>query len=186
MTPDAAKRKALGRHLSWLLRHGAVEAGLEMDAAGWAPLDAVLRRTGLDRAALLAEVAADDKGRLEVAGDRIRCCQGHSLAGTPVRREALEASWVRVDDRVDPLWHGTRRDAVAAIRREGLRPMDRSHVHLAGARDDRVGKRSGAQVLLCIDPEGLRAARVQLFRSPNGVFLVRAVPPACVIAVERA
>ena len=40
------------KHLSWLLRHGARESGLPMDAAGWCAVDDVLQRTGLARAEL--------------------------------------------------------------------------------------------------------------------------------------
>jgi putative RNA 2'-phosphotransferase len=174
----------IGKRLSWLLRHGALATGLPMDEAGWVPVAAVLEAVGTDRASLEAAVAADGKGRLEVcaAGDRVRACQGHSLPGTPVRVEALEASWTRVD-RVEPLWHGTGLDALDPILREGLRPMDRTHVHLAGTRGDRVGKRDQVHVLLGVDPTRLAAAGLPVFRSANGVFLVREVPADCIVEV---
>lgn len=175
----ASSGRRIGKRLSWLLRHGAVATGLPMDGAGWVPIPAVLAEVGVDRATLDEVVATDDKGRLEVDGERIRCCQGHSLAGTPVRVDALEASWTRVGP-AEPLWHGTRLEALEAIRREGLRPMDRSHVHLAGARQDRVGKRDQVHVLLGVAPDRLVHP---VFRSPNGVYLVREVPPDCIVEV---
>ena len=156
-----------------------------MDGAGWASIADVLRHANVDRATLEQVVAENDKGRLEVSENRIRACQGHSLAGTPVTAEALEASWERIT-RTEPLFHGTGRDVLDAILREGLRPMDRTHVHLAGGRTDKVGKRHGVQALVPVCPVRLAAVGVGLFRSPNGVFLVRFVPPGCLLPVEAA
>jgi putative RNA 2'-phosphotransferase len=174
------------KRLSWLLRHGANEVGLPMDAAGWAAVADVLRHARIDRALLERVVSENDKGRLELDGDRVRACQGHSTAGTPVTAEALEASWERIADRTEPLFHGTSRAVVDAILREGLRPMDRTHVHLAGGRADKVGKRYRVEVLLPVCPVRLAAAGIGLFRSPNGVFLVRSVPPGCLLPAEPA
>lgn len=169
------------KRLSWLLRHGANEVGLAMDAAGWALVADVLRHARVDRAALERAVRENDKGRLELDGDRVRACQGHSIAGTPVTADALEASWERIVDRAEPLFHGTSRAALEPIRREGLRPMDRTHVHLAGGRTDKVGKRARVDVLVPVCPIRLAAAGVGLFRSPNGVFLARSVPADCLL-----
>lgn len=165
--------------LSWLLRHGAREAKLSMDAAGWALIDDVLSIVRVPRATLDDVVRENNKSRYELRGDRIRACQGHSLAGTPVTLEALEASWT-LDARVEPVWHGTNAGALASIAAEGLLPGERTHVHLAGETDSKVGKRAGVDVLLCIDPERLRAAGVNLYRSPNGVILARRVPSTCI------
>jgi putative RNA 2'-phosphotransferase len=80
------------KRLSWLLRHGAPEAGIRMDPAGWVAIDEVLRYLGMSRATLDAVVRSNSKRRLQVAGGRIRCCQGHSTR-SGVSSEALEASW---------------------------------------------------------------------------------------------
>lgn len=178
--------KRISKRMSWVLRHGAREAGLDMDAAGWVHTEVLRRWLAVGQLVLDEVVAGNDKHRFEVRGDRIRASQGHSLAGTPVTVEGLEASWLRVTDRVEPLWHGTRRDAVAAIRATGLLPMDRTHVHLAGARDDKVGKRAGVQVLVQVCPVRLAEAGQALFRSPNGVWLARGVPPSALLALEGA
>lgn len=163
------------KRVSWLLRHGAGQRGLAMTADGWASIDDVLTELGIDRGTLDRAVERNDKNRLQVDGERIRACQGHSLEGMPVTREALENSWVRVHPE-HPLWHGTTPAAVAAIRREGLRPGRRTHVHLAPSADSRVGKRFTAAVLLRIDPTGL-----VVFEAPNGVILTRHVPPDAIV-----
>lgn len=84
------------RAVSKLLRHTAGERGLTMSADGWAAIADVLRVLGLTRERLDVAVRENDKQRLQVDGDRIRACQGHSLHGMPVTREALENSWEHV------------------------------------------------------------------------------------------
>lgn len=169
--------------LSWLLRHGAREAKLSMDAAGWALIDDVLSIVRVPRAVLDDVVRENNKSRYELRGDRIRACQGHSLAGTPVTLEALEASW-QLDTRADPIWHGTNLDVLASIAKEGLLPIERTHVHLAEGLESAVGKRANVAVMLKVEPARLRAEGIGLYRSPNGVLLVRRVPPSCITDVE--
>ena len=79
------------KRLSWLLRHGAREVGLPMDAAGWVSVPEVLRALSITRAQLEHAVATNRKRRLQLDGERVRACQGHSADGTPVTLEALEA-----------------------------------------------------------------------------------------------
>ena len=174
----------LSKRLSWLLRHGALETGLAMDPAGWAFIEDVLAQLQISREALNSCVRENRKQRLQVDGDRIRATQGHSFAGTPVTWEALEASWSVVEGRTAPLVHGTRVEAVRVIASEGLRAMERTHVHLAPDRTSHVGKRARVEVLLHVDPVRLEAHGRRIFRSPNGVLLVRDVPWSCVSDLE--
>jgi putative RNA 2'-phosphotransferase len=172
------------KKLSWLLRHGAKETGLAMDASGWAAISDVLRITRLRRADLDAAVADNNKQRFEVDGERIRATQGHSQGNAPIDLDTLERSWERLRGRTEPIFHGTRLELVETIRGEGLRAMSRTHVHLADAPDATVGKRANVDVLLEIDPTALEAAGIGLFRSPNGVLLARTVPPEAIVGVR--
>lgn len=171
------------KQLSWLLRHGATEAGLEMDAAGWCAVDDVLRRTGLSRRELAVLVEVNTKRRLQLEGDRVRCSQGHSLAGVPVTLEALEASWT-LEPRTEPLFHGTRPEVVETLLREGILPMGRTHVHLADATDSTVGKRANVGALVVVDAARMGACGRGLWVSPNGVWLARDVPADCIADVR--
>jgi putative RNA 2'-phosphotransferase len=177
------------KKLSWLLRHGAGEAGLEMDAAGWAEVEDVRRILHMGRDALAAAVEDNTKARLELRGTRIRACQGHSLQGMPVTCEALEATWEEVVDDA-PVFHGTRVAALQGIAKEGILPGERTHVHLAEAIDSTVGKRAAVDVMIEVSPARLRAGGLRLHRSPNGVLLVRHVPVSAITGllpvVERA
>lgn len=170
------------KRLSTLLRHRAGKVGLAMDPAGWDAIDDVLTRLALGRQQLDEAVARNDKGRLQVDGDRVRACQGHSLTGMPVTLDALEASWERVAPTAS-MWHGTRADLVERIRATGLHAGGRTHVHLAEAPGSPVGRRSQVDVLLEVDPAALAAAGIAVHRAPNGVLLARAVPPAAIVGV---
>ncbi len=168
------------RRLSWLLRHGAGEAGLEMDIAGWAALDDVVPIANLTRAEVLRAVEENDKGRLQLDGDRIRACQGHSVHNMPVTRSGLEATWERIEP-TGSLWHGTALAALAGIGRDGITAGSRTHVHLAQSPTSRVGKRAHVDVLLQVSPHRVRASGFEIFRAPNGVVLVEHVPADCII-----
>jgi putative RNA 2'-phosphotransferase len=177
--PPAVSTPRLSRRLSWLLRHGAGESGLAMDEAGWASVDDVLAVAGIARHQLLRAVERNDTQRLQLDGERIRACQGHSRDGMPVTQAGLERSWDVVDP-TRPLWHGTSLDVLDAIARHGLRPGRRTHVHLAASADSPVGKRARVDVLLAVDPARLRAAGITVYRASNGVHLARTVPAGCI------
>ncbi len=152
-----------------------------MDPAGWAPVPQVLAVLDISAEQLDNAVQNNTKQRLQRCGDRIRASQGHSRAGTPVEMDALEASW----DRVEPTgsaWHGTRYAAVEPIRRDGLDPGERTHVHLAASLDSPRGKRANVEVFLGVDMACLDQAGLTVFRAANDVLLVRRVPPECITA----
>ena len=160
----------LSRRLSYLLRHAPHEAGLTLAPGGWVPLAPLLAHLNATRADIERVVSGNDKQRFSLRGDLIRANQGHSV---PVD---LELSPVTPPDL---LYHGTHPAALAAIRRDGLRPMQRHHVHLSPDLDTarRVGARRGQPVILTIRAEEMHAAGHVFFVSENGVWLVGAVPP---------
>lgn len=180
MNSEAVKRSS--KTLSWLLRHGAEEARLAMDPAGWVAVADVLAHLRIDRRTLEAVVAENDKRRLELVGERVRACQGHSREGVPVTLEALEASW-RPYAGGPRVWHGTALEALTGIGARGIEPSARTHVHLAEALDSRVGKRAKVQVMLAVSVERMTELSAPLFVAPNGVILTRRVPVAAIEGV---
>lgn len=168
---------ALSRRLTYALRHAPHSLGLELDTGGWADVDDLLR--GLRSAGLmvsrteLAEVVrTSDKQRFayDATGTRIRANQGHSVA---------------VDLQLEPLppppllFHGTVSRAVEQICREGITAQSRHHVHLSPdvQTATTVGGRRGRPIVLVVDAAGLAATGVPFYRSANGVWLVKSVPP---------
>lgn len=172
---DARRTVKISKYLAKHLRHRPERIGLTLDAGGWASvpdlLDAAARHGfPFTRAELEHVVAVNDKRRYALDGDRIRAVQGHSIdvdLGLPA---------------VPPpelLYHGTTDAAAPAIRREGLRRMDRHAVHLSPDTETarRVGARRGRPVVLVVEA-GRMAADGHEFRvSANGVWLADAVPP---------
>ena len=180
---DAKRIKWLSKKLSWLLRHGAQAEGLAMDGAGWVSVSDVLTRLGMERATLELVVARNNKSRLELDADRVRACQGHSLATMPVTQDALEASWSRYEGN-DSLWHATLTKHLDSILESGINRGDRTHVHLASSRGSRVGKRFNAPRLLEVSLTSLRSSGHEVFMSANGVILTRYVPPECIVKIH--
>lgn len=170
--------KKMSKKLSWLLRHGAGEMGLEMDPAGWVDVHAVLKCLRLSAHDLEAIVDTNPKRRLELRDGRIRACQGHSLDNQAVTQDGLEQSWASFTG--SRIWHGTHVDAAFVIAREGIEARQRTHVHCAPTPDSSVGKRANIAVLLRIDVERLRQHGFPVFAAPNGVILVRYVPTSCI------
>lgn len=166
----------ISKFLSLVLRHDPARAGIVLDPAGWtdvAELLSAAARMGvpLDRSTLERVVAENDKRRFAFSADgtRIRANQGHSV---PVE--------LGLEPQIPPavLYHGTATRALGSIRREGLRPGRRTHVHLsldeATARS--VGRRHGAPVVLRVAAERMHAAGLPFLRSENGVWLAKEVP----------
>lgn len=180
MNPTNLVRKS--KRLSWLLRHGADEAGLRMDAAGWTDVEDVCRRLRLSRSGLEQVARRNNKQRIQIDGQRVRCCQGHSLDGMPVTRGALEASWHEWTA-TGRIWHGTSVRAVEGIAAAGIVSVSRTHVHLAPSRTSIVGKRATVQLMLAVDPDVCRGAGFSLFEASNGVLLCRCVPVEAIVGV---
>jgi putative RNA 2'-phosphotransferase len=177
---DANRVKKRSKRLSWLLRHGASEVGLDMDEAGWVDVEQVLEVLEMPMHELETVVRENDKRRLELRDGRVRACQGHSIDNHAVTREGLERSWTVVSSDAS-VWHGTNIEAVRSIAREGILAGGRTHVHLAPAMESKVGKRASVHVMLEISPARVRAAGLNLYAASNGVVLAREIPPSCVI-----
>ncbi|HYW12231.1 MAG TPA: RNA 2'-phosphotransferase [Longimicrobium sp.] len=165
------------RWMSMVLRHAPESVGLQLDEAGWVEVDALLeaaRRAGvaLDRATLDRVVGENDKQRFALSpdGERIRASQGHSVQV----QLGLEAQTPP-----EVLYHGTADVSVDSIRRDGLRPGKRTHVHLSADEDTAVtaGRRHGRPVVLRVLAGRMHAAGHAFYRSDNGVWLADAVPP---------
>jgi putative RNA 2'-phosphotransferase len=175
----------LSKTLSYWLRHRPDDAGLALDGAGWAEVEAVLAALGArglsaDRATLDRVLAENDKQRFEYSPDRrsIRARQGHSVE--------VEGAW---EEREPPevLFHGTVEKFVPSILELGLRPMARQHVHLSPdlATAGNVGARRGTAVILEVAARECRAAGHTFYHSANGVWLVDEVPPRFLRRAER-
>lgn len=173
MRPELTRKS---RFISLVLRHKPDAAGVVLDANGWVGVDLLLAgaaRAGvtIHREELVEIVETNEKRRffLDTKRNRIRANQGHSVA---VDVELKVCSPPPV------LFHGTATRFAEAIRREGLRPMARQHVHLSADVDTAtaVGRRHGNPIVFTVDAARLAAAGHVFHLSENGVWLTGSVP----------
>jgi putative RNA 2'-phosphotransferase len=68
---------------------------------------------------------------------------------------------------------------VATIRKDGLKPGRRRHVHLSGDEMTAiaVGQRHGRPVVLRVASAAMQTAGHRFYRADNGVWLTDYVPP---------
>jgi putative RNA 2'-phosphotransferase len=168
----------ISKTLSYWLRHKPDAGGLELDAQGWTSVAAVLQamdKEGLNvDCALLDKVVADNnKQRFEYSDDglHIRARQGHSVA--------VELDWPQKEP-PEILYHGTVERFLPAIMTEGLRPMQRHHVHLCHdiATAQNVGSRRGKAIILQVSAANMAKVGMAFFLTDNGVWLTETVPPS--------
>ncbi|MFB6089557.1 MAG: RNA 2'-phosphotransferase [Halobellus sp.] len=179
------RRETLSRFLSYALRHGPDDAGLDLTDAGWAPFEDVVaaaadRYGWADERAVEGVVAVDPKGRFELDGRRIRATYGHSV---DVDLESADSPVP------DTLYHGTDPDAVPKIRREGLRPMSRQLVHLSDTEREAlaVGSRHVSDpALLVVDAAAMLEAGHEITKRGRGVYTTERVPPRFVRRTDGA
>lgn len=161
------------KNLAFYLRHCVKPRYIDLDG-GWASVDTMLQLLNLTREELDQIVATDAKGRYsyDESGTRIRANQGHSVPGVELKMECPEPP--------EYLYHGTATRFLDAILKDGLKAMNRQWVHISQdvATAVMVGKRHGKPVVLQIRARDFVRDGHELFRSDNGVWQARAVPPA--------
>lgn len=189
------RRVRLSKYLSGALRHFPEDVGVDLDEAGWTPLEDLVAAAGeqydwADRRAVTAVVATDPRGRFEYEpGERGDGGDADDVAGGPAEGGRIRAAYghsVEVDlestdDPVpDRLYHGTAPANLESIRRAGLRPIGRQEVHLSASVDRarEVGRRHADEpAVLVIDAARLRSAGHEVARRGEGVYATDHVPP---------
>jgi 2'-phosphotransferase len=176
-----ARAKGISQTLSSLLRHQAQAEGIAIDAQGWVCVHDALKFVNGDAGRegapvtldeIRAVVAGSDKGRFalwERTPLMIRACQGHSMKGIVPDLDPLNIDEVPVG------LHGTYNSAWEAIKSEGLKKMERNHIHLAkdlpGESGVISGMRADCKVLIWVDLVKATAAGIAFVQSQNGVIL---------------
>ncbi len=178
---DQRRLVKLSKFLALILRHQPERFALPLDEEGWASLAEVMEilhglpnfrwATRADVMEIVEQGSADGKRRFEVKEGYIRARYGHSLAQPVVYAPCAPPAL---------LYHGTSPAALEAIRREGLRPMERQYVHLSPDVETalHVGARHDEQpIVLTVRAAEAHAAGVEFYRADEAVFMAKHVPP---------
>ena len=170
--------RSTSKFIALILRHKPETVGIALDEHGWAKVDELIvgiNATGnhnLTKELLEEIVRTDEKRRYAFNEDHtlIRANQGHSVS---VDVELKEMGPPPV------LYHGTGEKYANSIDRQGLIPKTRLYVHLSADTETarKVGSRHGKQVIYRVDCQRMAADGFVFFRSVNGVWLTREVPP---------
>ena len=167
----------LSKAVSYIMRHRPDSIGITLDRHGWCRVDALLRAlnatgTIITLPQLHTIIRDNDKMRFALSsdGERIRAQQGHSVD--------VDLQ-LRVKTPPSVLYHGTVHARLLAIRKSGLLPMKRHHVHLSSDRStaEAVGARRGAAVILVVDAARMHRDGHRFHLSGNAVWLTDLVPP---------
>lgn len=171
-----SNQKAVSKFLSFVLRHCPEDIGLELDTEGWTLISELIDKAQpkmtLSLELIEQVVSSSDKQRFKISDDglKIRANQGHSIK-VDLKLTAKEPP--------SELFHGTATRFLDSIKKEGLKPGQRHHVHLSTDVETAisVGKRYGKPMILEIDSGSMRQQGYEFFLSENNVWLVGEVPP---------
>lgn len=171
----------LSKLLSYILRHKPGEYGMELDANGWVNVDELISKLNAHKVNISFEmlqhiVNTNSKKRFAFSDDlsKIRASQGHSVE--------VELGFTEQEPPAI-LYHGTVEKFLTSILKNGLKKMNRHHVHLSGDKTTaiKVGERRGEPVILEIKASEMFSAGYKFYLSANGVWLTNHVPATFII-----
>lgn len=183
----ATKRSdfTISRELSYLLRHGAEKAGLEMGSDGYVRLADILARRNF------AGVTAEDIQRVVTNNDKqrfrmeervcpetnesvlyIKATQGHTLKVADL--SLIPITTINMHE-YPVVVHGTYKACLPSIQRSGLSRMSRQHIHFAIGEPEEDGVISGmrktAEIMIYINLPLAISEGIPFFISENKVIL---------------
>ena len=165
----------VSKFMSLVLRHKPEQIGIHLDESGWTDFEELVAKSPnwMTRALILQAIEENNKQRFALSedGKRIRASQGHSVKVT-LGYEPTEPP--------EYLFHGSYPAVKDIILCEGLKKMERHHVHLSldPKTANTVGLRRGSRpVMFTIQAGRMFKDGFEFFVSDNGVWLTDHVPP---------
>jgi len=156
------------RRLAYALRH---DEKIKRVKEGWVAISDIIKISGFSLELLTEIVNADSKHRFEInhVTTHIRALYGHSQPVDMNYREAIPPEY---------LIHGTSKDAVASILKNGIHSRSRQYVHLSDDRSKAIetGRRHGESKLLYVMARKMYAHDYKFYNPVPGVWLVDEVP----------
>lgn len=165
------------KYISFVLRHGAKEVGIAIDSQGWVLVADLMAVAARDKKAFTREeldfiVENNNKKRFAFSEDglSIRASQGHSSESVDIAFQPKEPP--------ESLFHGTTVAFLDVIMAEGLKKMNRHHVHLSLSLETAVsvGSRHGKVAMLKVNSAQMQKDGFLFYCSENDVWLTDNVP----------
>jgi 2'-phosphotransferase len=165
------------KYLSWALRHGLNELGLKPSQEGYVSMEELIRVsdptyhfTPVSIERIVNSCPKQRFGLKNMDGKTwIRANQGHSQSiGKQIDPEKMMR---RLTEPLENVFHGTYKHHLESIQKNGLRRMNRQHIHIAKGLNVKSGKRHDCNLLVYIDMKSAMEDGVSFFESPNGVVL---------------
>lgn len=164
MTTTGLKDKS--KFLSLVLRHKPEKLGLHMDGNGWVEVSEIVEKSDITLEELKSIVADNDKKRFSFSDDetKIRANQGHSI-DVDLQLKAAIPPFV--------LYHGTGEKSIDVIFKDGIKKMNRQHVHLSIDMETaiKVGSRHGKHRVIEVRARAMHTDGIKFYLSENGVWL---------------
>lgn len=181
---EESRRTKISKSLSYWLRHRPEVIGIEIKKDGWVDVKDLLEKAQkeltFDFNELKEVVDTCDKQRFLLSEDfcEIKANQGHSV-DVKIKFREIAAPPV--------LYHGTVDKFMESIKKKGLIPGNRHHVHLSKdiQTATNVGSRRGHPVILEIDAMKMQDEGFKFYISDNGVYLTEIVPPKYFIVQKK-
>ena len=173
--------KRISKLLSLMLRHRPDEFGLNVDEYGYAPVGDVVEALGtkiddITEEVLMEMLNAPGQRRFEVNDKGVRAQYGHSF-------------FVEMDAPEEPpeqLFIGCTRDQATVYADKGIRPADRSYIHLSSTREAAEARNRRVE-LPCLAVIAAREAHnegIEFY--PRGeIVLCREIPSQFISNVEN-
>lgn len=169
------KNHKLSKFLCFILRHKPEAANIIIDDQGWTDTKILIENLSKESPFTLEDLLnihdSDNKCRYSFNDDKskFRANQGHSLEYVDIKFK----KYIPDND----LYHGTSKDNLEAILREGLTPQTRLYVHLSNDLETakKVGKRHSKKedpIILVID----KKADIEFYITDNNVVNTKHVP----------
>lgn len=168
---------ATSKYMSYVLRHCPQDANIVLDPNGWVTINELIAgayKSGvtIGRDELFDVVANCDKQRFQLNDDKthIRAKHGHSVN---IDLNLPESTPPAI------LYHGTSQDKTNILYEEGIKKMNRTHVHLSAAITvaRSVGSRHGKPSVLGVDSFAMHKDGHKFYLSNEGIWITDFVPP---------
>jgi len=181
--------KSTSKKLSYILRHNPQSIGIVLDEYGWADSEKLCQKLLIDRSYLEEVVESSTKKDDTAYGSRFRFSDDF----TKIKANQGHSSELNIKNDMEAInppfevFHGTKKDLLDTIMKEGLKPMTRQHVHLSPDTDTALnvaGRRKGDNIILVVKTKAMYADNIKIYKSENGYYLADYIDPKYIKVLE--